>query len=49
MRRVDLALIAITLLLGAVWFYLRREAPDPAGAGSVTARDPGWILSSTSE
>ena len=38
MRRVDLALIAITLVLGAVWLYLRRETPDPAGAGSVTTR-----------
>jgi hypothetical protein len=38
MRRVDLALIAITLVLGTVWLYLRRETPDAAGAGSVTAR-----------
>jgi hypothetical protein len=37
MRRVDVALIAITLVLGAVWFYL-RQAPDPEPAGSVTAR-----------
>ena len=38
MRRVDLALIAITLVLGAVWFYLRQQAPDPEPAGSVSAR-----------
>jgi hypothetical protein len=31
MRRVDLALIAITLVLGAVWFYLRQQAPAPEG------------------
>jgi len=38
MRRVDLALIAITLALGAVWFYLRGRTPDPEPAGSVSAR-----------
>ena len=38
MRRVDVALIAITLVLGGVWFYLRRPAPEPEPAGSVSAR-----------
>ncbi|HET6900597.1 MAG TPA: PEGA domain-containing protein, partial [Vicinamibacteria bacterium] len=37
MRRVDIALIAVTLVLGAIWYYLRQaDVPEPAG--SVTAR-----------
>jgi len=38
MRRLDVALIAITLVLGGVWFYLRRQGPEPEPAGSVSAR-----------
>jgi len=38
MRRVDLPLIAITLVLGAVWFYLRLQTPDPEPAGGGSAR-----------
>jgi hypothetical protein len=38
MRRLDVALIAVTLVLGAVWFYLRQQEPGPEPAGSVNAR-----------
>ena len=37
MRRVDIALIAVTLVLGAIWYYLRQaDVSEPAG--SLTAR-----------
>jgi hypothetical protein len=37
MRRLDVALIAVTLVLGAIWYYLRQgDVSEPAG--SVTAR-----------
>ena len=37
MRRVDIALIAVTLVLGTIWYYLRQaDVPEPAG--SVAAR-----------
>jgi len=42
MRRVDVALIAITLVLGTLWLYLRREGPDLAPAGNAgRAAGPG--------
>jgi hypothetical protein len=41
MRRLDTVLIALTLVLGTVWFFLRRPAPAPEPAGSVTARATG--------
>ena len=41
MRRLDTVLIAVTLILGTVWFFLRRQAPAPEPAGSVTARATG--------
>jgi hypothetical protein len=37
MRRLDVALIALTLVLGAIWYYLRQaDVSEPAG--SLTAR-----------
>ena len=33
MRRLDLVLVALTLVLGTVWFFLRRQAPAPEPAG----------------
>jgi len=41
MRRLDLVLVALTLVLGTVWFFLRRPAPVPEPAGSVAARATG--------
>jgi hypothetical protein len=41
MRRLDTVLIAVTLVLGTVWFFLRRQVPAPESAGSVTARATG--------
>ena len=41
MRRLDLVLVAVTLVLGTVWFFLRRKAPAPEPAGGVTARATG--------
>jgi len=37
MRRLDVALIALTLVLGAIWYYL-RQGDVSERAGSVTAR-----------
>ena len=37
MRRLDVALIAVTLVLGAIWYYL-RQGDVSERAGSVTAR-----------
>ena len=37
MRRLDVALIALTLVLGAIWYYLRQaDVSEPAG--SLTSR-----------
>ncbi|HEY8148439.1 MAG TPA: PEGA domain-containing protein [Vicinamibacteria bacterium] len=41
MRRLDVVLIALTLVLGTVWFFLRRPAAVPEPAGGVTARATG--------
>ena len=41
MRRVDVALILVTLVLGTVWFFLRWQAPHPEPAGSLSARATG--------
>ena len=38
MKRVDAILVVVTLILGTVWFFLRRHSPTPEAAGSVTAR-----------
>jgi hypothetical protein len=41
MRRVDVALILVTLVLGTIWFFLRRQPPTPKPAGGVSARATG--------
>jgi hypothetical protein len=41
MRRVDVALIVVTLVLGGVWYFLRQQSPAPEPAGSVAARAAG--------
>ena len=41
MKRLDVALIVVTLLLGAVWYFLRGATPAPEPAGSVSARATG--------
>ena len=41
MRRLDLVLVALTLVLGTVWFFLRRQAPVPEPVGGVTALATG--------
>jgi hypothetical protein len=41
MRRLDVVLVALTLVLGTVWFFLRRPAPVPEPAGNVSARATG--------
>ena len=38
MRRLDLVLIAVTLVLGTIWFFLRRQAPVPEPVGGLSAR-----------
>ena len=38
MRRLDTVLIALTLVLGTVWLFLRRSTPAPEPAGRVSAR-----------
>jgi len=35
MRRLDVVLIALTLVLGTVWFFLRRPGAVPEPAGGV--------------